>query len=109
MLSHYFTRARSDQTYSAMEMTKWFDTNYRYLILEWNACTRVDGGVDWLFDEVAETRAAGHRVKVALIGPLTLLHRGTVKYGLAHSLDLLPAAITGSQALLKRLRYAGVE
>ncbi|MDY7574346.1 5-methyltetrahydropteroyltriglutamate--homocysteine S-methyltransferase [Actimicrobium sp. CCI2.3] len=108
-LSQYFTMARGDQTHFAMEMTKWFDTNYHYLVPEWTADTRFDGGVDWLFDEVAEARAAGHPVKVALIGPLTLLHRGKVKSGLDHPLDLLPAAIAGYQALLQRLQYAGVE
>ncbi|EGF30181.1 5-methyltetrahydropteroyltriglutamate-homocysteine methyltransferase [Oxalobacteraceae bacterium IMCC9480] len=108
-LSQYFTMARGDQTHFAMEMTKWFDTNYHYLVPEWTADTRFDGGVDWLFEEVAEARAAGHRVKVALIGPLTLLHRGKVKSGLDHPLDLLPAAIAGYQALLTRLQYAGVE
>jgi 5-methyltetrahydropteroyltriglutamate--homocysteine methyltransferase len=108
-LSHYFTMARGDQTHFAMEMTKWFDTNYHYLVPEWTADTRFDGGVDWLFEEVAEARAAGHRVKVALIGPLTLLHRGKIKSGLDHPLDLLPMAIAGYQALLTRLRYAGVE
>ncbi len=108
-LSQYFTMARGNQTHFAMEMTKWFDTNYHYLVPEWSADTRFDGGIDWLFDEVAEARAAGHRVKVVLIGPLTLLHRGKVKSGLDHPLDLLPAAVAGYRDLLTRLRYAGVE
>ena len=108
-LTDYFTMARGDAGNFAMEMTKWFDTNYHYLVPEWTAETRFDGGVDWLFEEIAEARAAGHRVKVALIGPVTLLHLGKIKSGLDHKLDLLPAAIAGYQALLKRLQYAGVE
>ncbi|MEC5218608.1 5-methyltetrahydropteroyltriglutamate--homocysteine methyltransferase [Actimicrobium sp. GrIS 1.19] len=108
-LSDYFTMARGDTTHFAMEMTKWFDTNYHYLVPEWTADVRFDGGVDWLFDEIAEARAAGHRTKVVLIGPLTLLHRGKIKSGLTHALDLLPAAVAGYQGLLKRLQYAGID
>ena len=108
-LTEYFRMARGDTNDFAMEMTKWFDTNYHYLVPEWTAATRFDGGVDWLFDEVAEARAAGYRVKVALIGPVTLLHLGKIKSGLHHKLDLLPGIVAGYQALLKRLQYAGVE
>ena len=108
-LTEYFRMARGDTNDFAMEMTKWFDTNYHYLVPEWTAATRFDGGVDWLFDEVAEARAAGYRVKVALIGPVTLLHLGKIKSGLHHKLDLLPGIVAGYQALLKRLQYAGVD
>jgi len=34
----------------AQEMTKWFDTNYHYLVPEWTPELSFDGGVDWLFD-----------------------------------------------------------
>ncbi len=107
-LADYFRMARGDANHFAMEMTKWFDTNYHYLVPEWTEATRFDGGIDWLFDEIAEARAAGHRIKVALIGPVTLLHLGKIKSGIHHKLDLLPAVIAGYQALLKRLQCAGV-
>lgn len=108
-LTDYFRMARGDADQFAMEMTKWFDTNYHYMVPEWSAETRFDGGIDWLFDEVAEARAGGHRVKVVLIGPLTLLHLGKIKSGLDHSLALLPAAIRGYHRILKCLKMAGVE
>ena len=53
-LPQYFTLARGDTDHPAMEMTKWFDTNYHYLVPEWNGGMRADGGVSWLFDEVRE-------------------------------------------------------
>jgi 5-methyltetrahydropteroyltriglutamate--homocysteine methyltransferase len=108
-LPEYFTLARGSKEHFAMEMTKWFDTNYHYLVPEWTPEVSFDGGVDWLFDEVAEARAQGYRAKVALVGPLTLLYLGKIKSGLAHKLDLLPRVVAGYQKVLERLQAAGVE
>jgi 5-methyltetrahydropteroyltriglutamate--homocysteine methyltransferase len=108
-LADYFTLARGSKHHFAMEMTKWFDTNYHYLVPEWTADVQFDGGVDWLHDEIAEARALGHKVKVALVGPLTLLYQGKIKSGIAHKLDLLPKVVAGYQQLLKRLQIAGIE
>ncbi|HEV2610380.1 MAG TPA: 5-methyltetrahydropteroyltriglutamate--homocysteine S-methyltransferase [Noviherbaspirillum sp.] len=108
-LQDYFRMARGGDNCFAMEMTKWFDTNYHYLVPEWTAGIRFDGGVDWLLDDVAEAHAAGRRTKAVLIGPLTLLYLGKIKSGLTHKLDLLPRALEGYGRLLARLRDAGVE
>jgi 5-methyltetrahydropteroyltriglutamate--homocysteine methyltransferase len=107
-LSDYFTLARGDNDQFAMEMTKWFDTNYHYLVPEWTADTRFDRGVDWLFEEISEARTAGHNIKVSLIGPLTLLYLGKIKSGLARKLDLLPRAIQGYRDVLERLKAIGI-
>ncbi|HZW12480.1 MAG TPA: 5-methyltetrahydropteroyltriglutamate--homocysteine S-methyltransferase [Noviherbaspirillum sp.] len=108
-LSDYFTMARGSASHFAMEMTKWFDTNYHYLVPEWTADVRFDGGIDWLFDDVAHAQACGHRPKVVLVGPLTLLYLGKIKSGLEHKLDLLPHVVEGYRNVLSRLRDAGVE
>ncbi|MQQ99112.1 5-methyltetrahydropteroyltriglutamate--homocysteine S-methyltransferase [Glaciimonas soli] len=107
-LADYFTLARGSKQHFAMEMTKWFDTNYHYLVPEWSADVKFDGGVNWLFDEVSEAQALGHFTKVALIGPLTLLYLGKIKSDLSHKLDLLPKIVVGYQQLLQRLHWAGV-
>src|SRR6266704_2688381 len=107
-LPQYFTLARGDADHPAMEMTKWFDTNYHYLVPEWNADTRFEGGVDWLFREVKEARNQGHAVKVALPGPLTLLHIGKIKAGPSHKLDLLPRAVLAYQRLLASIKALGI-
>src|SRR5262245_34265974 len=78
-LSQYFALARGDRGQSAMEMTKWFDTNYHYLVPEWTSDTRAEGGVSWLFEEVRDAQQQGHAVKVVLVGPLTLLHLGKAR------------------------------
>ncbi|RJG06305.1 5-methyltetrahydropteroyltriglutamate--homocysteine S-methyltransferase [Noviherbaspirillum cavernae] len=108
-LTEYSTLARGSREHFAMEMTKWFDTNYHYLVPEWTADVGFDGGVDWLFDEIAEARNTGHRVKPVLVGPLTLLYLGKIKSGLTHKLDLLPRVVAGYQRVLQRLQEAGVE
>ncbi|GAB3546447.1 5-methyltetrahydropteroyltriglutamate--homocysteine S-methyltransferase [Noviherbaspirillum agri] len=108
-LADYFTLARGDATHFAMEMTKWFDTNYHYLVPEWTPDVRFDGGADWLFDEVAHAQDCGHRPKLVLVGPLTLLYLGKIKSGLKHKLDLLPRVVEGYRNVLSRLRCMGVE
>ena len=108
-LAEYFTLARGDSSHFAMEMTKWFDTNYHYLVPEWSSDVRFDGGVDWLYDEVGEAQALGHQAKVVLIGPLSLLHLGKIKSGLSHKLALLPRVLTAYQRVLTRLQQLGVE
>src|SRR5215472_14292431 len=108
-LRQYFEAARGNARQPAMELTKWFDTNYHYIVPEWNANTRFEGGVEWLFDQASEALDQEHSVKVALVGPLTLLHLGKIKSGLSHHLDLLPHLIDGYQRLLLRFESAGVD
>ena len=108
-LNDYFTAARGNPDHFAMEMTKWFDTNYHYLVPEFTADLSFDGGVDWLFEENAEAVALGHKTKVVLVGPLSLLYLGKIKSGIANKFDLLPKVIAGYQKVLKRLKQAGVE
>ena len=108
-LNHYFEAARGNTQQPAMEMTKWFDTNYHYIVPEWNEDTQFDGGVEWLFDETREALDQGHPVKVALVGPLTLLHAGKIKSGLSHKLDLLSRLIAAYQRVLARLEAMGVD
>ncbi|WP_321871456.1 5-methyltetrahydropteroyltriglutamate--homocysteine S-methyltransferase [Burkholderia ubonensis] len=108
-LADYFAAARGNVVQPAMEMTKWFDTNYHYLVPEYSPSTTFGAGVEWLFDEVREAQALGHPVKVALVGPLTLLWLGKARDGLADRLSLLPRLLPAYQALLARLKADGVE
>ncbi len=45
-LADYYVAARGNSQHFAMEMTKWFDTNYHYLVPEWTADTSFDGGTE---------------------------------------------------------------
>ena len=104
---------RTDQAGQAMEMTKWFDTNYHYLVPEWTTDIQFDGGlvngVGGLFEEIEEARALGHAVKPVLLGPVTLLWLGKAKVALADRLNLLPRLVSAYRTLLARLAAAGVE
>lgn len=95
---------------SALEMTKWFDTNYHYLVPELHADTRFALASERLFDEVAEAQALGHRVKAQLVGPLTFLWLSKEKGEAAFDkLALLDRLLPVYAQILARLKAQGVE
>lgn len=93
----------------AQEMTKWFDTNYHYLVPEF--CADQQFALSWeqLFEEVAEARALGHNVKPVLIGPLTYLWLGKAKGGDFDKLELLESLLPVYGEIFQRLAVQGVE
>ncbi|QJP73855.1 5-methyltetrahydropteroyltriglutamate--homocysteine S-methyltransferase [Burkholderia glumae] len=108
-LDALFDALRGTGSRPAMETAAWFDTNCRYVVPEFGPDTAFGPGVGWLFDEVAEAQALGHSVKVALVGPLTLLWLGRSRGGLGNRLALLPALLAAYRALLARLAAQHVE
>ncbi|MBB3223871.1 5-methyltetrahydropteroyltriglutamate--homocysteine S-methyltransferase [Pseudoduganella umbonata] len=95
----------------ALEMTKWFDTNYHYLVPELDAGTQFELASSRLFDEVAEALALGHAVKATLIGPLTFLWLAKATDGTPRPdlLDrLLPRLLPVYGQVLARLKEQGV-
>ncbi len=69
----YFAMARGDEKRSAMAMTKWFNTNYHYIVPELSKKTRFSLNAKKLFLELAEAQEYNKEVKVNLIGPITFL------------------------------------
>jgi 5-methyltetrahydropteroyltriglutamate--homocysteine methyltransferase len=108
-IAQHFALARGNDLQPAMEMTKWFDTNYHFLVPEWSAATRFDATGKWLLDEVREAQSLGHPVKAVLIGPLTLLHLGKVKGGALDKLALLPSLIGAYRRLLASVKELNVD
>lgn len=108
-LIQYSELARGNKTQHAMEMTKWFDTNYHYLVPEMAPDTRFDGGAEWLFDDVREALATGARVKPVLIGPITYLWLSKTHMSGFDRLTLLPALLTSYRRILQQLAALGVE
>ena len=94
---------------AALEMTKWFDTNYHYLVPEFDASTTFALASARLLSEVAQAQALGHAVKVALVGPLTFLWLGKERQAGFDRLDLLDTLLPAYVQLLGQLRGAGVE
>ena len=97
------------QTQYAQELTKWFDTNYHYLVPKFSAEQPFKLSWEQLFDEVAEARALGHNVKPVIIGPLTYLWLGKAKGNHFDKLDLLERLLPVYNEILGRLAAQGVE
>ena len=93
----------------AQEMTKWFDTNYHYLVPEFSADQQFHLGWDQLFEEVQEARELGHTVKPVIIGPLTYLWLGKTKGADFDKLDLLERLLPLYGQIFQRLAEQGVE
>ncbi|MEW5837318.1 MAG: 5-methyltetrahydropteroyltriglutamate--homocysteine S-methyltransferase [Pseudomonadota bacterium] len=100
--------ASGDASLYALEMTKWFDTNYHYLVPEFSADTRFKLNSARLFDEIAEAQALGHSPKAVLVGPLTFLWLGKEKTAGFERLDLLKRLLPVYSEILARLKKLGV-
>lgn len=93
----------------AQELTKWFDTNYHYLVPEFSADQAFALSWEQLFEEVAEAHALGHSVKPVLIGPLTYLWLGKAKGDEFDKLELLERLLPVYGEIFQRLAEQGVE
>jgi 5-methyltetrahydropteroyltriglutamate--homocysteine methyltransferase len=94
----------------AQELTKWFDTNYHYLVPEFSADQQFALSWEQLFEEVEEARALGHTVKPVVIGPLTYLWLGKVKSDSGFDrLELLERLLPLYGEIFQRLAAQGVE
>src|SRR6476659_9221626 len=76
-LDTYFAMARGRQTddvdVTAMEMTKWFNTNYHYLVPELGPDTKFSANSTKQVAELREALALGHTPRPVLVGPVTYL------------------------------------
>jgi 5-methyltetrahydropteroyltriglutamate--homocysteine methyltransferase len=94
----------------ASEMTKWFDTNYHYLVPEFHSGTRFRLSATKVFDEFSEALALGIRTKPVLVGPVTYLKLGKVQDARNPSfnrLELLPLLLPVYIEVLQRLSALG--
>jgi len=110
----YFAMARGlqDDRYDipAMEMTKWFNTNYHYIVPEFSPNQQFRCLSSKVFDEYEEARSIGIETKPVLIGPISFLLLGKEKGApqVFHRLDLLDSLIPIYQKILRRLADMGV-
>lgn len=105
-LDLYFQMARgggSDTDCAAMEMTKWFDTNYHYLVPELSRGQAFAPDARALLDQLAEAHAAGFRTKVVLPGPCTFLHLSKSVDPGFDRFELLPSLTEAYAQLLGQL------
>ena len=113
-LDAYFRVARgraaadTDGGVAAGEMTKWFDTNYHYIVPELSSQTTFRLDSSRLVAQLAEARRAGVSAKPVLIGPVTYLWLGKAKDG-SERLALLPKLLPVYRELLTQLAREGVD
>ncbi|QSR36771.1 5-methyltetrahydropteroyltriglutamate--homocysteine S-methyltransferase [Marinobacterium iners] len=92
----------------AGEMTKWFDTNYHYIVPEFSAETRFSLNPSRLLAQIEEAQALGHNAKPVLIGPVTYLLLGKSKDA-TDPLSLLAQLLPVYAELLGLLAEKGIE
>ena len=110
-LEQYFQLARDNATQMAMEMTKWFDTNYHFIVPEWSADTSFKVNAKNLIAQIKEAKAQGHDIKPTLVGPITLTYLGKKKedFGCRIEKILLPKLLPAYAQLLRELAAEGVD
>ncbi|AVE41182.1 5-methyltetrahydropteroyltriglutamate--homocysteine S-methyltransferase [Providencia stuartii] len=102
-------RAPTGKPAAAGEMTKWFNTNYHYIVPEFQKGQKFSLSWTQLFEEVDEALALGHTIKPVVIGPLTYLWLGKVKGESFDRLSLLNDLLPVYQEILARLAQKGIE
>jgi 5-methyltetrahydropteroyltriglutamate--homocysteine methyltransferase len=120
VLDNYFRVARGRSALSAEhhqgccggvtagKMTKWFDTNYHYIVPEFTAETTFRLDASRLLEQLAEAKQQGVNAKPVIVGPVTYLALGKAKDNSA-KLALLPALLAVYSQLLDTLADQGVE
>ncbi len=119
-LKNYFTIARgrsndqqdcccgSNDNIHAGEMTKWFDTNYHYIVPEFDQQTQFSLHAESLLEQIAEAKQLGNRIKPVIIGPVSYLYLGKSKDD-SNKLDLLENLLGVYGELLQTLANEGIE
>jgi 5-methyltetrahydropteroyltriglutamate--homocysteine methyltransferase len=111
-LDGYFAMARGHKRgghdLHALEMTKWFDTNYHYLVPELHAGQRFTLAGDKPLAEFREAQALGLRARPVLLGPVSFLLLSKTVDG-SDRLALLDALLPAYAELLRRLAGAGAD
>ena len=112
-LATYFAMARGAQDgkrdVAAMEMTKWFDTNYHYIVPELSPQTKFRVASRKPFDEFAEAKSLGYATRPVLLGPVSFLMLGKATQDGFGVLELLPALLPVYLEVLKGLASQGAE
>lgn len=96
----------------ASEMTKWFDTNYHYLVPEFQKNQKFSLASTKIIDEYKEARAQGYETRPVLLGPVSFLLLGKMRdVSGAHgsALDLLEGVLPVYEEILARLQREGAD
>jgi len=113
LLDQYFAMARGYQKdgldIKAMEMTKWFDSNYHYIVPEFKKNQTFELSTTKIFDEFKEALVLGIKTKPVLLGPVSYLLIGKEKEEGFHRLDLLPKLLSVYCEIIDQLSKLGAD
>ena len=108
-LDDEFALARGNATTAPLEMTKWFDTNYHYIVPEIADNDTFTARPGRVLAIVEEARNAGVTVRPYLVGPVTLLALSKAADGAGDPLNRLNDLLTSYQQIFTELAQAGVD
>ena len=111
-LPGYFALARGTETLPPLEMTKWFDTNYHYLVPEIGAGTEIKLNLEAIDEQLEVAKQAGVKVRPQIVGPLTLLLGAKAEQGSDEDfapIDRLDEFVAAYAQVLEQLAERGVE
>lgn len=112
-LDLYFAMARGFQEegvdVTAMEMTKWFDTNYHYIVPEFTKNQEFKLTSEKFLNEYNEAKSLGIETKPVLIGPITYLLVGKEKEADFNRIDLIDKLVPVYEEILSKLAEAGTQ
>ena len=111
-LPGYFALARGTETLPPLEMTKWFDTNYHYLVPEIGPDTEITLNLEAIDEQLEVAKEHGVTVRPQLVGPLTLLLGAKAEQGSPEGftpLDRLDDFVKAYQQVLAELAARGVQ
>ncbi|MDP3680885.1 MAG: 5-methyltetrahydropteroyltriglutamate--homocysteine S-methyltransferase [Flavobacterium sp.] len=108
----YFAMARGSQKDGqdvvAMEMTKWFDTNYHYIVPEFTKDQEFKLFSEKIINEFKEAKALGIATKPVLIGPVSYLLLGKEKEEGFHRIDLIDKLLPVYYEILQKLENENI-
>ncbi|CAD5321991.1 unnamed protein product [Arabidopsis thaliana] len=109
-LDVYFSMARGNASVPAMEMTKWFDTNYHYIVPELGPEVKFSYASHKAVNEYKEAKALGVETVPVLVGPVSYLLLSKLAKGVDKSFDLLsllPKILPVYKEVIAELKAAG--
>jgi 5-methyltetrahydropteroyltriglutamate--homocysteine methyltransferase len=108
-LETYFAMARGSQRAPALEMTKWFDTNYHYVVPEFEPGMSYELRSTKVLNEYLEAKSLGVETRPVLLGPVSFVLLGKPTDEAVSREDVLDAILPLYRELLARLTSAGAD
>ncbi|KRD05793.1 5-methyltetrahydropteroyltriglutamate--homocysteine methyltransferase [Mycobacterium sp. Root265] len=108
-LDRYFAAARGTGDIAPLEMTKWFDTNYHYIVPEISAQTSFSLNPSKVLGELKEALAQGIPARPVIIGPITFLALSKAVDGAGAPIERIGELLPLYRDLLARLAAAGAQ